>query len=311
MSIGILGAGRALGSRIHTNEELAATAGVTPEWIVTKTGIRHRLYATEGQTTSTMAVNAAWRAIGRAGIQPGQIGLTIGCTFTHDYMFPPLSAKLHRDLGLTGGQFYDLQANCSGYVSALVAATDRIRARETGYALVVGAELLSPLVDPTDAEASMYFSDGAGAVVLGWRHLPSGMGLVSTSFHADTSNYESVRCLRDGLMEMSGIATWKQAMMHLPDTIRIAVNEAGWEMSEVDLFIPHQANLRLIEFLASWLGWADKVFTNVAEVGNTGAASIPIAIADAFDSGTLHERMKVVIAGIGAGFGFGATCWQF
>jgi len=305
LSARILGAGRALGSHIHSNEELARTAGVSPAWIVEKTGIKQRHYAAPGETTSSLALSAARLALENAGVEPDQIGMVIGATFTHDYLFPPLAAKLHRNLGLKGGQCYDIQANCSGYVSALVAASDRMRLDPSvGYALVVGSEVLSPFVDLQDAESSMYFSDVAGAVVIGGSTSP---GIVSSAFDTDTSNYESVRCERNGLMVMNGIATWKQAMSHLPSTIRKAVERAGWRMNEIDLFIPHQANLQLIEFLAGRLGWQDRTFTNVAEIGNGGAASIPAAIADAMSEGRVRPGMKVVIAGIGAGFGFAAV----
>ena len=301
----ILGAGAALGSRLHTNAELCGRIDRSPDWVVAKTGItqRHYIDMATGETASELALCAAQRALQGAQVSAVDIGMIVACTFSHDYLFPPLSAKLHHDLGCKGGQFYDVQANCSGFVSALVAVSDRMRADPSlRYALVVGVEVLSPFVLPDDAETAMFFSDGAGAVVLG----PG--GIVSSAFDADTSNYESVRCTPDGVMTMSGLATWQQAVKHLPGVIHKAVERAGWQVGDVDLVIFHQANLRLIEFLMARLELPmSKTFTNVATVGNTGAASLPIAIADAWP---LHG--KIVLAGIGAGFGFGLhALWRF
>jgi 3-oxoacyl-[acyl-carrier-protein] synthase-3 len=297
----ILGAGRALGSRLVTNEEVCRGWDWTPEQIVAKTGIRQR-YEVSGESTASLALRASTEALRNAGVSPAEIGMTIGCTFTHDYLFPPLAAKLHHDLGMKGGTFFDIQANCSGFITALVTVCDRM-ARDPflRYALICGAEVLSPFT-PSDPEIRMYFSDGAGAVVIS---RPYYKCLVSAAFDADTSNYESVRATPDDPIEMSGLATWAQAVKHLPFTVRRAVADAGWTTDQVDLVIMHQANLRLIEFLMSRLGLPmTRAFTNVAEIGNTGAASLPIAIADAIELGRWHG--KIVLAGIGAGFGFAA-----
>ena len=260
--IGILGTGRALGSRVHTNEELCSTTlpGTTPQWIVDKTGIRRRYVVDESETSSSLALASAHRALESAGVTPEQIAMIVVSTFSADYLFPPASACLHRDLGVKGGQFYDLQANCAGFVSALTAVSDRMfRDSSVKFALVVGAEVLSPYVDYSDVETAIFFSDGAGAAVLG--PVLGGRGVQASAFFADTSNYDSVRLRgggsrfpyamratespgRDpGLMDMNGLATWKQAVTHLPPTIRRACEEAGWSTDDVDLYIFHQANL--------------------------------------------------------------------
>ncbi len=334
--IGIVGTGRALGTRRHTNEELCATtlAGTTPAWIVEKTGIRQRFVIDEGQTASSLSLDAASQALEAAGVDASQLGMIVVSTFSGDYLFPPVAARLHRDLGVKGGQFYDLQANCSGFVSALTAVSDRMhRDPRLESALVVGVEILSPFVDYADVETAIFFSDGAGAAVLS--RVPAGRGVMGAAFHADTSNLESVRlrgggsrhpfATRDGgrgalgdatpnlgLMEMNGLATWKQAVTHLPRTIRDACADAGWSVEDVDLFVFHQANLQIINYtMAKMHVPAERTFTNVETIGNTGAASIPIALADAVTAGRLADGDRVVFAGVGAGFGFGASCWMW
>jgi 3-oxoacyl-[acyl-carrier-protein] synthase-3 len=328
IGIGILGTGRALGSRIQTNDELCSTTlpDVTPAWILAKTGIRQRFLVTEDETTSTLALDASRQALESAGVGPESIGMVVVSTFSGDYLFPAASARLHRDLGLQGGQFYDLQANCTGFVSALTAVSDRmIRDPSVGHALVVGAEVLSPFVDYSDVETAIFFSDGAGAVVLG--PVAENRGVQASAFHADSSNAEAVR-LRGGgsrfpypagglpsenglgWMEQNGLATWKQAVTHLPGTVRRACDLAGWELDSVDLFVFHQANLQLITYvMAKMKVPMSRTFTNVENLGNTGSASIAIALADAAREGMLSTGDRVVLAGVGAGFTFGATCW--
>jgi 3-oxoacyl-[acyl-carrier-protein] synthase-3 len=327
-AVGIIGTGRAIGSRVHTNVELCATTlpNTTPEWIVEKTGIRRRYVVQDGETASSLALISARCALDQARVTADQIGMIVVSTFSGDYIFPPVSARLHRDLGAKGGQFYDLQANCAGFVSALTAVSDRMHRDPTlDFALVVGAEVLSPYVDYTDVETAIFFSDGAGAAVLGT--VSEGRGVQSSAFFADTSNFESVRLRgggsafpyatretgaggrNPGLMEQNGLATWKQAVTHLPGTIRRACASAGWEPSEVDLFVFHQANLQIISYVMQKMRIPmDRTFTNVQDIGNAGAASIPIALADAVAAGKLSPGDRVVLAGVGAGFSFGATC---
>lgn len=324
--IGILGTGRALGSRVHTNEELCATTlpGTSPQWIVDRTGIRRRYVVTEGESASSLTLAAAERALESAGVTPDQIGMIVVTTFSADYLFPPASACLHRDLGVKGGQFYDLQANCSGFASALTSVSDRmLRDPNVKYALVVGAEVLSPFVDYSDVETAIFFSDGAGAAVLG--PVSEGRGVQASAFFADTSNYETVRLRgggssfpyasravespsrNPGFMEMNGLATWKQAVTHLPPTVRRACEGAGWSTDDVDLFIFHQANYQIISYVMKKMRLPmTRTFTNVQEIGNAGAASMPIALADAVAAGLLSPGSRVILAGVGAGFGFGA-----
>ena len=308
MSVGIFEAGRALGSRIETNEDLCRTLTVTPEWIVSKTGILQRHKAQGPETTSSLALEASRSVLKEAGVSPSQLGMIVACTFCNDYLFPSLALRLNRDLGAHAQQAYDLQSNCSGILSALIAVSDRLKADHSiEWALVVGAEVLSPFIDPYDENTAPYFSDGAGALLLSRAHRG---GIVSSAFTTTSDNYESVRCVHGGQIEQAGLATWKQAVTYLPPVIKTAVERAGWTMNEVDVFIPHQANLVLLEFLAKRLGWEDKLFTTVATNGNTGAASLAVGFADAFVAGLLPPGAKVVAAGIGAGFSHGAVAME-
>ncbi len=328
VAVGILGTGRALGSRRHTNEELCSTTltATTPEWIVEKTGIRQRFLIAEDETSDSLSLEAARSALADAHVRPDQIGMIVVSTFSGGYLFPAAAARLHRDLGVHGGQFYDLQANCTGFVSAITAVSDRMfRDASIGYALVVGVEVLSPYVDYSDVETAIFFSDGAGAVVLG--PVQPGRGVQASTFDAETSNVDSVRLrgggsrfpyatqadrgdARLGWMEMNGLATWKQAVTHLPGTVRRACEAAGWTPDSVDLFIFHQANLQIISYVMAKMRIPmSKTFTNVDQIGNAGAGSIPIALADADAAGLLTTGTRLVLAGVGAGFTFGATSW--
>jgi 3-oxoacyl-[acyl-carrier-protein] synthase-3 len=210
---------------------------------------------------------------------------------------------------MTGGQFYDLAAACSGFLSGLTAVADRMTADPSlRYALVVGTELMSPYINPTDPETAPYFSDGAGAIVLG----RSEHGILSSAFYADTSDYDLVRCYRNGYAEMKGLVTGKQAVAHLPATMDRAMEKAGWSHEDADLYVFHQANEHLIGYFMRQMGLPmSKTFTNVAEIGNTGVASVPIALAEVAERGLLKPGDKLVLASVGAGFGFGASCWTW
>lgn len=327
-SISIVGVGHHLPAAWEDNESLCRKLGgeVTPEWIVEKTGIERRRIAAPEDTAWGYSVAAARQALEMAGVVPEQLDLIVACTFSGDYQFPPLSAKVQQQLGAKGAQIFDLQANCAGFVSGLTAASDRMRVDPAvRYSLVIGVEFCTRYIDRSDVNTAIYLADGAGAAVLA--HSEPGTGIQASAFHTDSSNYEAVR-LRGGgsahayngrafdpqidLMEMNGIATWKQAITHLPSTIRRACEKAGVPVKEVDFLVFHQANLRLIEYLVRKMGFGlDKTYTNVAEVGNSGSASLAIALSEAVRAGHLRPGMTVVLAGVGAGFNFSASLWRW
>ena len=324
--VGILGVGHHLPSNVEENDSLCKGLSVTPEWIVEKTGIRRRHLAAPDDSASDYAARAARKALAMAQIDASQLDLIIACTFSGDYIFPPLSAKLHRDLGAKGAQIFDIQANCSGVVAGLTAASDRMLVDDSvRHALVVGVELCSRYIDRTDVNTAIYLSDGAGAIVLG--RCEADCGIRSSAFFTDSSNYESVRMRGGGSsfplngrpydraidsMEMNGIATWKQAITHLPTVIRRACEKAGTSTKDVDLFVFHQANLRLIEYIVRKMGVGlDRTYTNVQEIGNTGSASIAIALSEAVQKGHVRPGSLLMLAAVGAGFNFGANLWRW
>jgi 3-oxoacyl-[acyl-carrier-protein] synthase-3 len=322
--ISIIGVGHDLPSTVEDNETLCRNLDVTPEWILEKTGIKRRYIAAPSDSASGFAVNASTRAMAMAGVTGAQVDLIIACTFSGDYIFPPLSAKIHQEIGAQGAQTFDLQANCAGFVAGLTAAADRMKADDTvRYALVVGVELNSRYVDRSDVNSAIYLSDGAGAVVLG--RVESGRGILSSAFFTDSSNYEAVRMRGGGssfrsagepngadFMEMNGIATWKQAITHLPPTIRRACAKANIDLKDIDFFVFHQANYNLIEYVVKKLGSDfSRTFTNVQEIGNTGAASVGIALSEATAKGCIKRGDTVVLAAVGAGFNFGASVWRW
>ncbi|MDB5964002.1 MAG: 3-oxoacyl-(acyl-carrier-protein) synthase [Polaromonas sp.] len=323
--IAIIGLGHRLPVMTEDNEELCKNLDVTPKWIIEKTGIQRRYIAGPDDTASQYSLEAAQKALRVAEIEAREVDLIIACTFSGDYLFPPLSAKVHKDLGLKGGQIFDLQANCAGFVSGLTVAADRMKSDASiRNALVIGVEFNSRIIDRADVNSAIYHSDGAGAAILGRK---PGKGIIASSFYTDSSNYESVR-LRGGgssfplrgrefdaaidMMELNGIATWKQAITHLPTVVRSAFAKAGYEPEDADFLIFHQANLRLIEYLMRKMKFDfAKTHMNVQEIGNTGAASVAIALSEAYELGLLKKDGLLALAAVGAGFNFGASVWRW
>jgi 3-oxoacyl-[acyl-carrier-protein] synthase-3 len=324
-SIIISGVGHHLPECAEDNATLCRNLEVTPEWILEKTGIEQRYIAGKNESASQYAVFAAEAAVKMAGISVDEIDLIIACTFSGDYIYPPLSAKVQRELKANNAQIFDLQANCTGFVTGLTVASDRMRVDQSvRNAVVIGVEFLSRYIDRLDVNTAIYLSDGAGAAVLSRCSDPI-YGIKSSAFHTDSSNYESVRMRGGGsshsfvgrafdpeidYMEMNGIATWKQAITHLPRVIRKACTKSGFAPENVDFMLFHQANLRLIEYIVRKMGYKmEQTFTNVARVGNTGSASLAIAMSEAVQRNLLKDGDTLVLAAVGAGFNFGASVW--
>jgi 3-oxoacyl-[acyl-carrier-protein] synthase-3 len=325
--IGILGASHYLPEGIQTNEELCnVITDVTPEWILTKTGIKRRYIASKDDSSSNMATIAAKKLLGRFNISPNKINLIVTATFSPDYMFPPVSAKIQLNLGSKNAQIIDVNTNCTGFVTALTVASDRMRIDDTyEYALVIGVELHTRFINPQDKETAIFFSDGAGVALLG--KVKKGSGIISSKFLTDSSTYESVRFRGGGssypllnrvftpeidYIEMNGLATWKQAITNLPKVIKELLEKSDISIEEIDFCIFHQANLNLIQYIMAKLKIPlYKTYTNVEEIGNTGSASIGIALSEAIEKDKVKSGQKVLLAGVGAGFNFGASIWQF
>jgi 3-oxoacyl-[acyl-carrier-protein] synthase-3 len=324
--IGILATGHSLPETIQTNEELCLSMqDVTPEWILSKTGIQRRYVASETDSASSLAVSAALKAIEKAGIGVNQIGLIIAATFSPDYMFPPVSAKIQKELKASNAQIIDINTNCTGFVTAMTLAADRMKSdSDIKYSLVVGVELHTRFIDKSDKETAIFFSDGAGVAIL--HQVVKGQGILASKFKTDSSTYEAVRFRGGGssypfanrafqpevdYIEMNGLATWKQAITNLPIVIKNSCASVNMPVEDIEFFIFHQANLNLIHYVMAKLKVPKlKTYTNVEEIGNTGSASVGIALSEAFEKGLIQKGSCLMLAGVGAGFNFGASIWK-
>jgi 3-oxoacyl-[acyl-carrier-protein] synthase III len=322
--VGILATGHYLPENIQTNEQLCEILDDTsPAWILEKTGIKRRYYVSPDQTASDMAIAACKKALDQVSVPVTEIGLIIVASFSQDYLFPPMSAKIHKELGMGRNcQIFDINTNCTGLVTANTLAAERMQADpDIKYALVIGVELLSRFTQKNDKDTAIFFSDGASAILLG--QVAKGFGLIKSKFLTDSSTYESVR-LRGGgssfygseltqpyFIEQNGLATWKQAVSNLPVVINSVMKAAEMAISEVDFFVFHQANNNLINYILKKLRIPDdRSYNNVEEIGNTGSASIGIALSEAYAAGLIKSNSLVVLAGVGAGFNFGASLWR-
>ncbi|MFZ4590390.1 MAG: 3-oxoacyl-ACP synthase III family protein [Ignavibacteria bacterium] len=311
-----------------TNDELCRNIkGITPDWIINKTGIKRRFHISDGESASSMAIETAKNIINEKKIDPKDIGLIIVASFSQDYLFPPLSAKVHLEIGASKDcQILDINTNCVGLVSALTIATERMILNDKiKYSLIIGVEVLSKYTNITDKETAIFFSDGASGILLG--KVNEGYGYMNSKFRTDSSTYESVRMRGGGSMypvnenikdekakyiEQNGLATWKQAITNLPIVINELAIETGIELKEIDFIVFHQANGFLIDYILKKLKIPrDKTYTNVEEIGNTGSASIGIALSEATKKNLIAKNSTVLLAGVGAGFNFGASLWRF
>jgi len=323
--VGIISTGHYLPKRILSNKELVELIDDTSEdWIIEKTGIKRRHYVAEDENASDMAYKVCRDILEKTSISINEIGLIIIASFSQDYMFPPMSAKVHNRLGAGRDcQIFDINTNCTGLVTAMSLGVERMKSDQNiKYTLVVGVELLSRFTDLKDRDTSIFFSDGASAVLLG--RVKSSFGLIGSKFATDSSTYESVRLVRGGSsrlsfqnlernrhIEQNGLATWKQAITNLPYVINSLMKTHKLENSDLDFVIFHQANKMLIDYLIKKLKIdGSKTFINVEEVGNTGSASIGIALSEAFEKDMISSNSLLMIAGVGAGFNFGASLWR-
>ena len=304
----IAGTGRYLPAQVLTNEALAQRVDTSDEWIRTRTGIRQRHIAADGETTSDLATHAAREAIAAAGMQPDEIDLLIVATATPDMIFPSTACIVQDKLGIrNGGAAFDVAAVCSGFVYGLAIADKMVSTGAARNALVIGAEIYSRILDWSDRGTCVLFGDGAGAVVL----VPSGGGpaIGQTVFGAVGSAAPFIYAPHDTrLIEMNGHETFKRAVATLVSNALETLAANGLELDDVALFVLHQANGRIITAVSEALGVApERVIDAIGELGNTSAASIPLALAEARSRGLLHEGDRVLLGAVGAGFTWGAT----
>ena len=322
----ITGTGSSLPEKVITNLDLERMVDTSDEWIVTRTGIRQRRIASDGEFTSTFAVQASRRALEMAGIEAKELDLIILGTVTPDFPFPATSCIVQHELGAANAAVFDVSAACSGFVYGLSIADKYIRSGVAKKILVIGAEVLSRIVDWTDRNTCILFGDGSGAAVI--EATEADAGILSTHIFSNGSYWNTLyqpgcgnrnpatnpKTIDDRLMfiKMDGNDVFKYAVRGMEEAAHIALTTNGLTQSDISLFIPHQANRRIIDAIAKRLGLAeDRVFINLHNYGNTSSASIPISLDEANRSGKLRNGDVVLLDAFGGGFTYGSVLMRW
>jgi len=316
-AVRLTGWGRYAPAQVLTNADLERMVDTNDEWIVSRTGIRERRVAAAHETTASMAAVAGLRAIRTAGLEPDDIDLILLATLTPDYWMPSTAALVKEAIGNTRAPAFDVAAACSGFVYAYATASAYIAAGMAKHALVIGAELLTRFLDYTDRGTCILFGDGAGAVVLSASDEPTSepqgayMIWLPAGGSKSPSSAETI-ARGEHKIRMEGRETYRFATRTLASTALAAVEKAGWQQADIDLIVPHQANIRIIEAVAKGLGLPmERMFVNLDRYGNTSAASVPIALAEAVNEGRVAVGDKLVFVAFGAGFTSGAVALEW
>ncbi|WP_299725467.1 beta-ketoacyl-ACP synthase III [uncultured Tateyamaria sp.] len=313
----IRGAGHYLPARVVENAEFEATLDTTDEWIKSRSGIERRHFATDEDTTSSMACAAAQAALADAGLEPDDIDAIVVATSTADLTFPSAATMVQSQLGMTRGFAFDIQAVCAGFVYALANANALIVSGQAKRALVIGAETFSKIMDWTDRSTCVLFGDGAGAVVLEAQTGTgdaSDRGILATDLNSDGNLRDllyvdgGVSTGTSGYLRMQGNQVFRHAVEKLASTAHTAMDAAGVTADDVDWIVPHQANIRIIQGTARKMGVPmDRVVVTVQDHGNTSAASIPLALSVGRARGQIKDGDLVVTEAIGGGLAWGAV----
>ncbi|TBW39711.1 ketoacyl-ACP synthase III [Siculibacillus lacustris] len=314
----VRGVGSYLPRETLTNADLAKIVDTTDDWIVERSGIHERHRAAEGEFTSDLAVAAARAALENAGIDAADIDLVVVATATPDYTFPATAGEVQSQLGITRGFAYDLQAVCSGFVYALATADAQIKAGLATRAVVIGAETFSRILDWTDRTTCVLFGDGAGAVVIEAAEGGAGLadrGIIASHLRADGRHREKLfvdggpsRTQTAGHLRMEGKEVFKHAVTNLAGVMDELLVTTGLTAADIDWFVPHQANRRIIEATGKRLGIdAGKIIMTLQVHGNTSAASIPLALDVGVKDGRIKPGDLVMIEAMGGGFTWGAS----
>ena len=305
-SAGIVGLGSALPRRRVPNSEIAQRLGVSDDWIERRTGIRERRYAAPGQRVSELARDAGALALADAGLHAAQLDMVLVATLAADEITPSVAPIVAHELGAHSAAAIDIGAACTGTIAALACATALIESGRARNVLVIGAEVLTRFVNYEDRRTAPLFGDGAGALVVSL-DAPGQVG--PFVFASDGGAASAIRAPRDtGVLEMEGHETFLAAVRHLSECTVEVVQRAGLQLSDIDLFVYHQANSRILTAVGERLELdAERVFDCIAMLGNTSAASVPLALGEAVQSGVLGPGMRVVLGAIGAGLSWGAT----
>ena len=322
---GILGMGHAYPEGILTNADLEKIVETSDEWITTRTGIKQRHKAADNEYTSQFGTTAARMALDRAGLKPDEIDIIICATTTPDQIMPSTGALIQAQIGASNAAGMDVFAACSGFLYGLTMVESMIRTGQIKYALVVGAEVLTKYVDYTDRGTCVIFGDGAGAAVLG--PVNSGRGILATKIKSDGRYEEQLYAPGGGtklgtthatidngmhFFKMKGNELFKVAVRSMAEISAEMLEKAGLTIDDIDLVIPHQANQRITDAVASRLGVPEeKVYSNIAEHGNTSSASIPIAMDECIESGRIKEGDTVLLTAFGGGVTWGSTILKF
>ncbi|MBO9716308.1 MAG: ketoacyl-ACP synthase III [Pseudoxanthomonas sp.] len=318
----IAGTGSYLPEKVVTNDDLAKVVDTSDEWIRTRTGIRERRIAAEGQTTSDLGYQAALKAIEAAGIDAAEIDLIVVGTTTPDVIFPSTACLIQQKLGIAGCPAFDVNAACSGFVFALSVADQFVRSGAAKTALVIGGETLTRIVDWTDRTTCVLFGDGAGAVIL---KADAETGILSTHLHADGSKKDLLCCpagVSSGFKEhehnagvhivMAGNEVFKHAVKALDGVVDETLEANGLDKHDLDWLIPHQANLRIIEATAKRLDMPmERVIVTVDRHGNTSAGSVPLALDEAVRSGRVQRGQLLLLEAFGGGFTWGSALLRY
>ncbi len=322
---GIIGMGHAYPSGVLTNADLEKIVETSDDWITSRTGIKQRHKARDDEYTSQFGSLAAKQAVERAGIDVSEIDIIVCATTTPDQIMPSTGALIQAQIGAVNAAGMDVFAACSGFLYGLTMVESMIRTDQIKYALVIGAEVLTKYVDYTDRGTCVIFGDGAGAAVLG--PVPEGKGILATKIKSD-GRYEeqlyapgggtklgtSHQTIDDGqhFFKMKGNELFKVAVRSMADISAEMLAKAGYTVDDVDLVVPHQANQRITDAVASRLGVPEeKVYSNIAELGNTSSASIPIALDECIQSGKIKEGSLVLLTAFGGGVTWGGTVIRF
>jgi 3-oxoacyl-[acyl-carrier-protein] synthase-3 len=312
--IGITGLGVHVPERVVTNDDLAKLVDTSDEWIVARTGIKERRFAADDEALTDIALPAARAALEQAGVEPKSIDLVLCATVTPDMMFPTSSALIADELGMPDAAAYDLLAGCTGFVYAIAQAYAMLASGLSQRALVIGGDVLSKILDFDDRSTLILFGDGAGAVVME----PVGEGgFLGFELGADGGGGDSLWLPGSGsrhfddpdaFIKMNGREVFKFATRVLVSSAEKLLDELGMTVEDVDVYIPHQANIRIIDHAAKKLGIPpEKVVINVERYGNTSSGSIPIALAEAIEDGRVRRGSKVLMTGMGAGLTWGSS----
>ena len=322
---GIIGIGHSYPEGILTNADLEKIVDTSDEWITTRTGIKQRHKAADNEYTSQFGTKAALQALERAGLKPEDLDIIVCATTTPDQIMPSTGALIQAQIGANNAAAMDVFAACSGFLYGLTMVESMIRTGQIKNALVIGAEVLTKYVDYTDRSTCVIFGDGAGAAVVG--PVPEGKGILATKIRSDGRYEEQLYAPGGGtkmgtthqtiddrmhFFKMKGNELFKVAVRSMADISAEMLKKAGYTVDDVDVVIPHQANQRITDAVASRLGVPEeKVYSNIAEHGNTSSASIPIAIDECIEKGKIKDGSLVLLTAFGGGVTWGGTLIRF